>query len=88
MTSSSATGIGRSAVPRSSISGSGRGDEGLDALRVVGGVGVLGEVLQAAADAVVDLLAGLADLRLVEQPEAQVAGDVADDRVADLGGDR
>ena len=62
------------------------GDERCDAGRVIGRVGVLGEVLQAATDAVVDLLACTADLRLVEQPEAQVASDVADDGVAGLGG--
>ena len=45
---------------------------------------MVGEVLQPFPHTVVDLLAGLADLRLVEQAEPQVTGDVADHRVAHL----
>ena len=62
----------------------GRCDKRVDACRIVRRVGMVGEVLQAFAHAVVDLLAGLADLRLVEQPEPQVTRDVADNRVAHL----
>ena len=62
------------------------GDQSGDTGRVVGCVGVFGEVLQAAANAVVDLLPCGTDLWFVEQSEAQVAGDVADDGVAGLGG--
>src|ERR1700736_5253047 len=40
--------------------------------------------MQAFAHAVVDVLAGLADLRLVEQAEPQVTRDIADNRVAHL----
>ena len=67
--------------------GFGGGDEGVDAGGVVGCVGVFGEVLQASSDSVVDLFACAADLGGVEQPEAEVACDVADDGVSGLGGD-
>ena len=57
---------------------------GVDACRIVRRVGIVGEVLQRFPHMVVDLLARLADLRLVEQAEPQVAGDVADHQVAHL----
>ena len=47
-------------------------DKGIDAGRIVRRVGVVSEVLQAFPDALVNLLARLADLRLVEQAEPQV----------------
>ena len=72
---------------RRSISNSGRVDQFVDAGRVVRRVGMVGEILQTVAHAVVDLLAGLGDLRRVEQAEPQITGDVADHRVAHLRGD-
>ena len=61
-----------------------RGDERIDARRIVRRVRIVGEVLQGVPHAVVNLLACLADLRFVEQAESQVTRDVADDRVAHL----
>ena len=61
-----------------------RCDKGVDACRVVRRVGIIGEVLHAFPHAVVDLLACVADLGLVEQAEPQVTRDIADNRVAHL----
>ena len=63
-----------------------RCDQRVDAGRVVRRIGIFREVVQLAPHPVVDLLAGLADLRLVEHPKAEVPRDVADHRVPHLGG--
>ena len=62
----------------------GSGDEIGDSLVEICSVRLLFEVGEVAAYSVVDVFANLADARLVEEPEAKVAGDVADDGVADL----
>ena len=62
----------------------GSGDEIGDSLVEICSVRLLLEVGEVAAYSVVDVFANLADARLVEEPEAKVAGDVADDGVADL----
>ncbi len=57
----------------------GSGDEIGDSLVEICSVRLLFEVGEVAAYSVVDVFANFADARLVEEPEAKVAGDVADD---------
>src|SRR5450756_1499973 len=80
-------GVACDAFGQESNQGLGACRQDLDPFRVVGRARVVVEVLQMCADFGVDLLSGGLDDGVVEEPEPDASGEVADRGVAQLGGD-